>query len=110
MNPPFPPRRSSCLKRDELVARAKAAAAQAQVADAIKSIDVMDPSSDLGRFEEKIRREEARVLGQQEIAASTLDEQFEALEDTDRAVALEDRKSTSLHSSHSCASRMPSSD
>jgi len=84
-------RQELVAKRDELVARAKAAAAQAQVADAIKSIDVMDPTSDLGRFEEKIRREEARVLGQQEIAASTLDAQFEALEDNDRAVEIEAR-------------------
>jgi len=84
-------RQELVAKRDELVARAKAAAAQAQVADAIKSIDVMDPTSDLGRFEEKIRREEARVLGQQEIAASTLDAQFEALEDNDRAIEIEAR-------------------
>jgi len=84
-------RQELVAKRDELVARSKAAAAQAQVADAIKSIDVMDPTSDLGRFEEKIRREEARVLGQQEIAASTLDAQFEALEDNDRAVEIEAR-------------------
>ncbi|HWL01959.1 MAG TPA: PspA/IM30 family protein [Microbacteriaceae bacterium] len=84
-------RQELVAKRDELIARAKAAAAQAQVADAIKSIDVMDPTSDLGRFEEKIRREEARVLGQQEIAASTLDRQFEALEENDRAVEIEAR-------------------
>lgn len=84
-------RQELVAKRDELVARSKAAAAQAQVADAIKSIDVMDPTSDLGRFEEKIRREEARVLGQQEIAASTLDAQFEALEDNDRAIEIEAR-------------------
>ena len=68
-------------KRDELVARAKTADAQRQVADAVKSIDIMDPTSEIGRFEEKIRREEAMVLGQQEVAASTLDSQFNTLED-----------------------------
>lgn len=68
-------------KRDELVARAKTADAQKQVADAVKSIDIMDPTSELGRFEEKIRREEAMVLGQQEVAASTLDSQFNTLEE-----------------------------
>ena len=31
--------------------------------------------------EEKIRREEAKVLGQQELASSSLDAQFQALED-----------------------------
>src|SRR3954468_21088768 len=37
-------------KRDELVARAKTAQAQNQVADALQSIDVLDPTSELGRF------------------------------------------------------------
>ena len=68
-------------KRDELVARSKTADAQGQVLDAIKTIDLMDPTSELGRFEDKIRREEAKVAGQQELAASSLDAQFESLED-----------------------------
>ncbi|GAA1278647.1 PspA/IM30 family protein [Arthrobacter pascens] len=68
-------------KRNELVARSKTAAAQSQVHDALKSIDIMDPTSEVGRFEEKIRREEAKVLGQQELAASSLDAQFNQLED-----------------------------
>ena len=68
-------------KRDELVARSKTADAQGQVLDAIKSIDLMDPTSELGRFEDKIRREEAKVAGQQELAASSLDAQFESLDD-----------------------------
>ncbi len=68
-------------KRDELVARSKTAEAQGQVLDAIKSIDLMDPTSELGRFEDKIRREEAKVAGQQELAASSLDAQFESLDD-----------------------------
>ena len=68
-------------KRDELVARSKTADAQGQVLDAIRSIDLMDPTSELGRFEDKIRREEAKVAGQQELAASSLDSQFEGLED-----------------------------
>jgi phage shock protein A len=68
-------------KRDELVSRSKTADAQGQVLDAIKSIDLMDPTSELGRFEDKIRREEAKVAGQQELAASSLDSQFEGLDD-----------------------------
>ena len=78
-------------KRDELVARAKTAQAQSQVHDAIQSIDVLDPTSELGRFEEKVRREEAKVLGQQEIAASSLDSQFESLEDLGREAEIEAR-------------------
>jgi len=68
-------------KRDELVARAKMAEAQSQVHDAIKSVDLADPTSELSRFEDKIRREEARVTGQAELAASSLDAQFEGLDD-----------------------------
>ncbi|TFD48938.1 PspA/IM30 family protein [Cryobacterium frigoriphilum] len=68
-------------KRDELIARSKTAAAQSQVMDAVKSIDMMDPTSEVSRFEDKIRREEARVRGASELAASSLDAQFESLED-----------------------------
>ena len=78
-------------KRDELVARSKTADAQRQVADAIGSIDILDPTSEISRFEDKIRREEAKVLGQQEIAASSLDSQFESLEDLDKQVEIDAR-------------------
>lgn len=67
-------------KRDQLVARAKSAEAQSQVQEAISSINVLDPTSEVARFEEKVRREEARVAGQAEIAATSLDAQFEELE------------------------------
>ncbi|WP_044494434.1 PspA/IM30 family protein [Nesterenkonia massiliensis] len=78
-------------KRDELVARSKAAHAQSQVHDAVKAIDIMDPTSEVGRFEEKIRREEARVRGQNELAASSLDAQFEQLEDLGEQAEIEAR-------------------
>src|SRR6187402_2074939 len=78
-------------KRDELVARSKTAEAQQQVHDAIGSIDILDPTSEISRFEDKIRREEAKVLGQQEIAASTLDAQFESLEDLDKQAEVDAR-------------------
>ncbi|MFM9877265.1 MAG: PspA/IM30 family protein [Rhodoglobus sp.] len=78
-------------KRDELVARAKSAEAQSQVIDAVKSIDLLDPTSEISRFEDKIRREEAKVLGQQEIAASTLDAQFESLDDLDEQAEVDAR-------------------
>ena len=78
-------------KRDELVARSKTVEAQTQVHDALKSIDLLDPTSELGRFEDKIRREEAKVLGQQELAASSLDAQFEGLEDLGKQTEVEAR-------------------
>jgi phage shock protein A len=78
-------------KRDELLARAKTAQATAQVQDSIKSIDILDPTSELGRFEEKIRREEAKVRGQAELASSSLDSQFESLEDAGKQTEVEAR-------------------
>ena len=78
-------------KRNELVARSKMAAAQSQVHDALKSIDLLDPTSEISRFEDKIRREEAKVLGQQELQASSLDAQFESLEDLDKETEVEAR-------------------
>ena len=78
-------------KRDELVARQKSAAAQSKVHDALKSIDVFDPTSEIGRVEEKVRREEARVIGQNELAASSLDAQFDSLKDLGTETEIEAR-------------------
>ncbi len=78
-------------KRNELVARQKTAQAQTQVHDALKSVNVMDPTSEISRFEEKVRREEARVIGQNELAASSLDAQFESLEDIGTQTEVEAR-------------------
>ena len=78
-------------KRSELLARAKVAEAQNKVHDAVKSIDVLDPTSELGRFEDKIRREEALAAGKQELAASSIDAQFNALEDVGELTEVEAR-------------------
>jgi phage shock protein A len=68
-------------KRNELVNRSRVAAAQSQVHDALKSLDAGDPTSAIGRYEENIRRQEAKVRGQQELAPSSLAAQFASLED-----------------------------
>lgn len=78
-------------KRDELTARSKTVEAQSKVADAVKSIDIMDPTSEISRFEDKVRREEAKMLGRQELAASSLDAQFESLEDLGTQTEVEAR-------------------
>jgi len=78
-------------KRSELLARAKTAEAQTKVHDAVKSIDVLDPTSELGRFEDKVRRQEAIAAGKQELAASTLDAQFNQLEDIGELTEVEAR-------------------
>ncbi|HET7169170.1 MAG TPA: PspA/IM30 family protein [Candidatus Limnocylindrales bacterium] len=67
-------------KRDELVSRAKMAQAQSQVQTSLQSVSVLDPTSELSRFEERVRRQEAQVRGREEVAASSLDEQFASLE------------------------------
>jgi phage shock protein A len=79
------------VRRDQLVARAKTAEAQAKVADAVKSIDVLDPTSELSRFEEKVRRDEALVAGHAELASSGLDAQFAELEADSDALEVEAR-------------------
>jgi phage shock protein A len=59
--------------------------------DAVKSINVLDPTSELSRFEEKVRREEARVAGHAELAASSLDAQFQSLDDLSDEAEVEAR-------------------
>lgn len=78
-------------RRDSLVARQKNAQAQQAVQGAISSINVLDPTSELSRFEDAVRREEALAMGQAEIAASSLDAQFAELEASDADIELEAR-------------------
>ena len=78
-------------RRDSLVARQKSAQAQQQVQQAIGSINVLDPTSELARFEEKVRRDEALAMGQAEIAASSLDAQFAELESAGAEIEVEAR-------------------
>jgi phage shock protein A len=78
-------------KRDELVSRAKMAQAQQQVQTSLKSVSVMDPTSELTRFEDRVRRQEAQVRGMEEVAASSLDEQFASLESMDDELEVDTR-------------------
>ncbi|GAA4414940.1 PspA/IM30 family protein [Georgenia halophila] len=78
-------------KRDQLVARAKTAEAQATVQGAISSINVMDPTSEISRYEEQVRREEARVAGHAELQDTSLESQFAELEDYGRNAEVEAR-------------------
>lgn len=79
------------VKRDQLSARQKTADAQAKVADAMGSINVMDPTSELSRYEDKVRRAEAQVMGRQELASSSLDNQFAELETDASSLEVEAR-------------------
>lgn len=68
-------------RRSQLVARARAVEAQNTVNDAMSSLDVLDPNSELSRFEDKIKREEAVMQGRAEARSTTLEDQFAELED-----------------------------
>ena len=78
-------------KRDQLVARSKTVEAQATVQGAISSINIMDPTSEISRYEEQVRREEARVAGHAEIQAGSIEDQFAELEDYGRSAEIEAR-------------------
>lgn len=78
-------------KRDELVARAKMAEAQRQVQESFASISVTDPTSDIARMEEKVRREEALARGMAEVSASSIENQFAELETTHEDLEVEAR-------------------
>ena len=78
-------------KRDELVSRAKMAQAQEQVQVSLQSVSVLDPTSEIARFEEGIRRQEAMVRGREEVSASSLEEQFASLDDDEDEIEVETR-------------------
>jgi phage shock protein A len=78
-------------RRDELVSRARMADARVQVHEAVRSVSVLDPTSELGRFEERIRRQEALAHGKEEVAASSLEAQFAELDDFADDLEVEER-------------------
>lgn len=78
-------------KRDELVSRAKMAQAQMKVQEAVKNVSVMDPTSDLNRFEERIRRQEAMARGMEEVASSSIEDQFAQLQDAEQETEVDAR-------------------
>ena len=51
----------------------------------------MDPTSELNRFEERIRRQEAQARGMEEVAASSLEDQFAELESGEDELEVEAR-------------------
>jgi phage shock protein A len=67
-------------KRDELVGRAKMARAQIRVQQASRNVSVMDPTSELSRFEDRVRHEEALAQGMAEVATDSIEEQFAMLD------------------------------
>jgi len=78
-------------KPDQLIARQKTAEAQVKVQGAIRSINVLDPTSELSRYEDQVRRVEAQAAGQRELAGSSLESQFAELEASGTSLEAEAR-------------------
>ncbi len=78
-------------KRDELVSRAKMAQAQMQVQQSLKEVSVLDPTSEINRFEEQIRRQEAQARGMEEVAVSSLEDQFAELQSGEEEMEIDVR-------------------
>jgi phage shock protein A len=75
----------SGLKHTQDAMATEPASARSQPRDAITTIEIMDPSSEVALFEEQVRREEARAHGAEALPASTLDAPFSAFDDSDNA-------------------------
>lgn len=78
-------------KRDQLVARQRTAEAQATVTDAISTINILDPTSELARYEERVSRAEALAQGKAEVAATSLEAQFDELASDDPDLEIDSR-------------------
>lgn len=63
-------------RRGSVAPSAPGAPAQPRPDGALTGADIMNPASEIARFEQKLRREEARIRSQEELAASSLDTQF----------------------------------
>lgn len=78
-------------RREELVTRSRGVPTHAPRLDALRAVNLLDPTGDIGRFEDKLRREDARASGTQQLAASTLDAQFESVDPIDDAEEVDAR-------------------
>lgn len=78
-------------RRDSLVARQKTAQAQQLMHGAISSISVFDPTTEVSRFEDVVRRAEGNAAGQAEIADASLEAQFEELNAAGESLEVEAR-------------------
>lgn len=78
-------------KRDDLVARKRIADAQSAMQNAMSDFNVADPTSAISNYEEVISRQEAEVQGWQDLADSSVEGRFKALEEEGQEAELEKR-------------------
>jgi phage shock protein A len=67
------------------------AKAQTQVQTTLRNVSVMDPTSQLSQYEEKVRRQEAVAQGMAEVNSSSIDEQFASLQGDEDSVEVDAR-------------------
>ncbi|GAA1595508.1 hypothetical protein GCM10009678_91850 [Actinomadura kijaniata] len=91
-------------RRDDLPARTR-------LPHAAGNADPMDPISEVARFEQKLRREEERVRGRRDPAASPLDTRFETLTGLECRAEVEARLAAlKAHGPAALAARSPQHD
>lgn len=78
-------------KRHELLASARTVEVQDRVIDAVSALNTADPAGELSRFEDGIRRREALVQGRAEVAATSLESQFDELESLGETAQAQER-------------------
>jgi phage shock protein A len=80
-------------ERDNLVAHARSPRAQAGRQGPVRSVDILDPASEVARFQEVVRREEMRVRGAGDSQASPPEARFAGPDDraTDTEIEIEER-------------------
>ncbi|MBI5305061.1 MAG: PspA/IM30 family protein [Chloroflexi bacterium] len=66
-------------KKDTLIARAKRVRAEQQIKSASAKLSAVDYSSDLARMERRIQEQEARAAASEELAKSSMDDEFDQL-------------------------------
>jgi phage shock protein A len=84
-------KREELVQRDELVSRAKVARARIQVQQVAANVSVLDPTSELRRWEDRLRHEEARAQGMADVSRGSLDDQFAQLDSENDEKELESR-------------------
>lgn len=67
-------------QRDVLIARSRRARTQQQIRKVSASLNIADPTAELARMEDRIRRQEALAEAHEELEGDTFDKRFQELE------------------------------
>lgn len=78
-------------RRNDVASRVRTADAKDRVVSAVSSLNSSDPTSDISRIEGTVRRREALTQGRVEVAALSLESQFDELETLGESALAENR-------------------